>query len=220
MALVEVDDGAVTVLERASSENPRRHAESLAPMMAAQLEAHGAELDAVAAGTGPGPFTGLRAGLVTARVFARGRDIPVYGVCSLDVLARQAFDLGATGEVLVATDARRREVYWARYRALGEHDVERLAGPEVSTPADVAAAHSDFVVPGGGVIVGSGAALYPEVLPPRWPGAGPEAVRAVDAAVLAQLVAARLRAEAAGAEVDLSLEPRYLRRPDAIARSS
>ena len=88
------------------------------------------------AATGPAPFTGLRAGLVTARALGRARGIPVHGVPSLDAVARAALDEladeGAT--VLVTTDARRHEVYAARYRARGADDVECLDGPAVLTP--------------------------------------------------------------------------------------
>ena len=69
------------------------------------------EIDAVVVGCGPGPFTGLRIGMATAAAFGHALGVPVYGVCSLDAIGGQT-----TGEVLVVTDARRREIYWARYR--------------------------------------------------------------------------------------------------------
>jgi tRNA threonylcarbamoyl adenosine modification protein YeaZ len=86
-----------------------------------------ADLDAVVVGCGPGPFTGLRAGMATAAAYGHALGIPVRGVCSLD-----AIGVGTSGDVLVVTDARRREVYWARYR-----DGFRMAGPGVNAPADV-----------------------------------------------------------------------------------
>ncbi len=89
----------------------------------------------MAAGTGPGPYTGLRAGLVTARVLGSALGVPVCGVCTLDVIAADAAAAAGGREFIVATDARRREVYWARYDASGR----RLEGPAVSIPADVAA---------------------------------------------------------------------------------
>ena len=94
------------------------------------------DITAVAAGTGPGPYTGLRAGLVTARVLGSALGVPVYGVCTLDVVAAGVASTGtAAGQgFIVATDARRREVYWARYDA----DGRRLDGPAVGFPADVA----------------------------------------------------------------------------------
>src|SRR4051812_37296571 len=91
----------------------RAHGEQLAPGIAAVLAEAGVrprDLAAIVAGLGPGPFTGLRVGLVTAGVLGDTLGIPSYGVCSLDGLGA-----GTTGEVLVATDARRKEVYWAAY---------------------------------------------------------------------------------------------------------
>ena len=86
-------------------------------------------LDAVVVGCGPGPFTGLRVGMATAAAYAHALGIPVRGVCSLD-----AIGVDTTGDALVVTDARRREVYWARYR-----DGVRVEGPAVDAPADVPA---------------------------------------------------------------------------------
>uniref|UniRef100_UPI002027EAAC tRNA (adenosine(37)-N6)-threonylcarbamoyltransferase complex dimerization subunit type 1 TsaB n=1 Tax=Actinotalea sp. C106 TaxID=2908644 RepID=UPI002027EAAC len=108
----------------------RRHAELLAPMIEEVLreaEVDRRDLTAVVVGTGPAPFTGLRAGLVTARTLGLALGVPVHGVCSLEAVAALALtDLDAAAEVLVVTDARRRELYAARYRrrdpptALGE----------------------------------------------------------------------------------------------------
>src|SRR5689334_24959835 len=111
-----------------------RHGEMLAPGIAdvlAQAGATSRDVTAVAVGVGPGPFTGLRVGLVTARTLALALGIPVHGVCSLDVLAAQAVGEGAVDRpFLVATDARRKEVYWAAYDERGV----RLGDPEVSRP--------------------------------------------------------------------------------------
>ena len=95
----------------------------------ADAEVAMADLDAVVVGCGPGPFTGLRVGMATAAAYGHALDVPVYGVCSLD-----AIGVDTSGEALVVTDARRREVYWARYRA-----GVRVAGPAVAAPADVPA---------------------------------------------------------------------------------
>jgi hypothetical protein len=86
-----------------------------------------AEVDAVVVGCGPGPFTGLRVGMATAAAFGHALEVPVHGVCSLDAIGNQT-----SGEVLVVTDARRREVYWARYR-----DGVRVDGPDVAAAVDV-----------------------------------------------------------------------------------
>lgn len=128
-----VRDGEV--LERFASTDTRTHAEVLAPAIERLLAAGavaGSELDAIVVGVGPGPFTGLRAGIATARTLAFVWDVPLHGVMSLDAVA---VDAGHTeGEFAVATDARRKEVYWARYRA-GSSLPELLDGPHVG-PAE------------------------------------------------------------------------------------
>ena len=123
---VALHDGERVVSE-AFALDARRHSELLTPMIAKVMADVGAargDLTAVAVGVGPGPYTGLRVGVVTARVLGAVLGLPVYGVCSLDVIASAA---SAGTEFLVATDARRREVYWARYDASGR----RLEGPAV-----------------------------------------------------------------------------------------
>lgn len=183
------------MLAESTTVDAKRQGELLAPGIAAVLAEAGIvrqDLTAIAVGVGPGPFTGLRIGLVTARTLSLVLEIPVYGVCTLDVLAAEAVDSGSvTGEFLVATDARRKEVYWASYDDQGV----RLDGPHVSKPADVATER---------LVVGRGALLYPEAFPSF---AAPENPRA---AVLAQVVAAE-RVEL------LDPDPLYLRRPDAVA---
>ena len=87
--------------------------------------------DQVVVGMGPGPFTGLRVGITFAHTFALAREIPIIGVCSLD-----AIDIKQS-EYTVAIDARRKEIYWAKYR-----DGVRVLGPAVSKPVEVA----DFVI--------------------------------------------------------------------------
>lgn len=202
-ALVDADG---EVLARAASADPRSHAETLAPLVD-EVMRRTERIDAVVVGTGPAPFTGLRVGLVTARTMARALGVPVYGVSSLDAVARAALDSGAAEEVLVATDARRKEVYWARYRARGVDDVARLAGPEVQRPADLAGAAAD--VP---MVAGRGAELYPDL--PLTAGAP----TVPDPAVLVRIARARLDLVRAGAlaeaDADLGVEPLYLRRPD------
>ena len=193
------------VLAARSLVQRNRHAEHLAPLIAAVLDEAGMrpdDLDTVAVGVGPGPFTGLRVGLVTAQVLALTGGAQVVGVCSLDALAQGAVETGVIGpgeELVVATDARRREVYWAGYRVVGAHAgirVERTEGPEVSAP--------DAVPRRGRVVAGRGAELYPAALGEV---VGP---LDVDAAALARLAVSLLRTGRT-----LPVRPLYLRRPDA-----
>ncbi|SNY51848.1 tRNA (adenosine(37)-N6)-threonylcarbamoyltransferase complex dimerization subunit type 1 TsaB [Paractinoplanes atraurantiacus] len=131
-ALVEVTADRLTGVAERRTVDPRAHGEKLAPEISATLaeaEVRPGDLGAIVAGLGPGPFTGLRVGLATAASMGQALGIPTYGVCSLDGIGRAA----GPGRVLVATDARRREVYFATYV-----DGVRLFGPEVAKPADVA----------------------------------------------------------------------------------
>jgi tRNA threonylcarbamoyladenosine biosynthesis protein TsaB len=201
---VALHDGERVVAER-STIDVRRHTEHVAPGIAAVLEEAGrsaGDVTAVAVGVGPGPFTGLRVGMVTATVFAHARGIPVHGVCSLDALAHEAAATGAVrDELVVATDARRKEVYWARYAvepADGGTRARRLTHPAVDYPATVA----DLL--DGAPVVGRGALLYPDLLAPQ---VGPLDVSA------GHLAAVAVRAMEDGTA--LPVEPLYLRRPDA-----
>lgn len=126
--VVRRDD--LAVLAERVTVDARAHAERLTPNVLAALAdaALGmADLDAVVVGCGPGPFTGLRVGMASAAAYGHALGIPVYGVCSLD-----AIGVLTTGDTLVVTDARRREIYWARYR-----DGVRIEGPAVGAPAGV-----------------------------------------------------------------------------------
>jgi tRNA threonylcarbamoyl adenosine modification protein YeaZ len=183
------------VLAEVTTVDARRHGEVLMPSITRVLDQAGVTRDdvtAVLAGTGPGPYTGLRVGLVTARVLGAALGVPVYGVCTLDAIARAAAGPAAGREFLAATDARRKEVYWARYSPAGE----RLHGPGVCLPSSL-----DPSVPAAG----EGPWLYPaafgERLEPRYPSA----------AWLADLGSARLRH---GPTLPPP-EPLYLRKPDA-----
>jgi len=123
-----VSDG--NLLAERVSVDARGHAERITPNVLAALADAGlrmADLDAVVVGCGPGPFTGLRVGMATAAAYGHALGVPVHGVCSLDAIGGQT-----TGDTLVVTDARRREVYWARYR-----DGIRIGGPAVDAPASV-----------------------------------------------------------------------------------
>ncbi|RAO13215.1 uncharacterized protein MED15_04792 [Micromonospora noduli] len=165
----------------------------------ADADARPRDLAAIVAGLGPGPFTGLRVGLVTAATMGQVLGIPTYGVCSLDAIGYPA---ASGAPVLAASDARRKEIYWAVYDGAGQ----RTVGPEVSAPAVAAARAREL---GATIAVGDGAHRYAEVLDlpvrvePRYP----------DATVLALLAAERIRAGASSER----LTPLYLRRPDAVA---
>lgn len=193
---VALYDGTAA-LASSTAVGARRHGELLAPGIAAVLDQGGVtpgELTSVAVGVGPGPYTGLRVGLVTARTFGFALDVPVYGLCTLDVLAYE-YQLGEsyTGPFVVATDARRGEVYWARYDESGHPEGE----PAVSKPGEIDT--------GDLPAVGEGALLYSHAFPDERPPTYPSA------ALLAQLVTERL---AAGEPVRPP-EPMYLRRPHA-----
>ncbi len=165
---------AVRVADPASA-GARRHGELLAPGVAQVLAEAGipvGSLAAVVAGTGPGPFTGLRVGLVTAAALADAVGIPAYGVCSLDAVAGP---VAAAGRVLAVTDARRREVYWAVYAA-----GRRVAGPEVGRPADLAALLDELDVE---VACGAAARQYADVL--GLPVTGPDSPDPVALAAVA-----------------------------------
>ncbi|SDQ13503.1 tRNA (adenosine(37)-N6)-threonylcarbamoyltransferase complex dimerization subunit type 1 TsaB [Quadrisphaera sp. DSM 44207] len=209
---VAVSDGSAVLASRVEAD-ARRHAELLAPAVRSVLAEAGVarrELTAVAVGVGPAPFTGLRVGLVTALTLGLVLDAPVHGVCSLDAVAATALAAvpdALAGGFVVATDARRREVHWARYDVVDAGDPvrgwRRVQGPAVGAPADV---------PTGGLpVVGRGAVLHPDVLPPPAAADGRAAPEGLDPGLLAAVAADRL----ARGEALLPPEPLYLRRPDA-----
>jgi len=140
----------------------------------------------VVVGVGPGPFTGLRVGLATADVFGFARKIPVIGVCSLD-----AIGFAAQRNCVVVTNARRKELYWARYDATGQ----RIEGPAVDFPAVIAEkfAGQDFV--------GPGVDIYPDVISGK--------------RLLLQ-ASDLVRAYRAQKAEQVPIAPLYLRAPDAV----
>ncbi|HEY8788611.1 MAG TPA: tRNA (adenosine(37)-N6)-threonylcarbamoyltransferase complex dimerization subunit type 1 TsaB [Actinopolymorphaceae bacterium] len=184
------------VLARFAHTDPLRHGEVLVPGIRAMFDEAGisrSDVSLLAVGTGPGPYTGLRVGLATAVGLSVALDVPVDGVCSLDVLSLgvdvAAFRAGVG--VVVASDARRREVYWARYDAPGV----RAAGPEVSKPAEIAT---------DGPVAGLGPQLYPEAF------ANAIGPHVPDGGLFAAVVSA-------GRLERRDLRPIYLRHPDAVA---
>lgn len=201
-ALLEISDPYnIRTIGSFTSAEGNDHAEALAPAIATLLaEAciDGRSLTGIAVGVGPGPFTGLRVGLATARTLSFVWAVPLYGVMSLDAICFDAVRSGVESEFVVAIDARRKEVYWARYDAAGA----LLDGPNVTVVEELPALPT----------YGSGAGLYSARL---------EAVGAVviedfrqanpSAVALGTRAAQRL---AVGDEL-LSTEPLYLRESDA-----
>lgn len=198
--VVHYAETAIEVLAEQVTVNGKAHGELLAPSIDAALAEAGlrpSDLDAIVAGTGPGPFTGLRVGLVTAAAMADARGIAAYGICSLDAIAIRHADVDS---LLVATDARRKEIYWAAYRY-----GTRLLGPSVAKPGELP---TDLVVATG---IGAGAQLYQDVLGlPVLTDPYPTVLG------LAEVAAGRVRGRA-GSD---PLVPLYLRRPDAIPPKS
>ena len=135
VAIVDRDAG---VISQHSSADTRRHAEVIGTLIAECLsdsEVPTDALSAVAAGMGPGPFTGLRVGIAAAQSFALGIGRPVVRVVSHDAVAFDHCARGRTGPLLVVTDARRREVYWSSYARVDESGIPvRADGPALATP--------------------------------------------------------------------------------------
>ncbi|MCS6711187.1 tRNA (adenosine(37)-N6)-threonylcarbamoyltransferase complex dimerization subunit type 1 TsaB [Brachybacterium sp. EF45031] len=222
VALAEGELGrGVRVVAARTDERARHHDEvlmGLIDQVLAEAGARRADLTAVVVGRGPGPFTGLRVGLVTARSIAAVLGLPLYGVVSLDALAHEVLVGGTDGATdmaagidaaegsvrpgttaAVALDARRREVYHARYALCGGR-LERTAGPSVDAPAEIAEQ-----LRAADHLVGSGTALYPELLPAT------DAPTVVDAGHLLRVA----DLWATQGEDLTSTEPLYLRAPDA-----
>ena len=127
-------DGHIVATGRV--DDTRAHAEELMPLVrrvVAEADVALADVDEVVAGVGPGPFTGLRVGVVTATTLAEVLGVGVRGACSLDAVAAAWASDGAPEEFVVVSDARRKEVFWARYDRTGR----RLDGPVVGPAADV-----------------------------------------------------------------------------------
>ena len=195
-AIGETDaDGAFTLRASASSVDARRHGELLTPTVQGLLAESGldlAELDHIAVGVGPGPYTGLRVGLATGHAFADALGIPCHGVTTLDALA---FATQRTEPFLALTDARRKEVFWARY----DDHLTRVGEVRVDRPAEIDTE--------GLPLVGDGARMYTDAL--GFPAVEPYLP---DAAAMAELALLRLQRGEKLPEPN----PLYLRRPDAV----
>jgi len=196
---VDTESGQITqrILADARAHNERLMPTILEVMSEAGLELD--DLDAIVAGMGPGPFTGLRVGMATAQALADALSIPLHGVCTHDAIAHAAglpaspADADGEATALVATDARRKEIYWATYRA-----GQRIAGPDVSKPGELAVQDIAQVI-------------IPEKLADQLPEELATLPRSEGAPTAEGLVAvARLDADPA------PFVPMYLRRPDAV----
>ena len=204
--VVELTDAGPVERSVRVTHDARKHAELLMPgVLAAGADAGVAlrDVDAVVTGTGPGPFTGLRVGMVTAAALGDALDVPVVGVCSLDAIAADSLAAAppVLGRLLVVTDARRREVYWALYERDGNDMVpRRVAGPHVEAPAALAARVAELAA-----VAAAGGSAAAVGLPEREPAAP-------SPAGLVAVAAAALRSGGRPGP----LEPLYLRRPDAM----
>jgi tRNA threonylcarbamoyl adenosine modification protein YeaZ len=138
VAVVDRDRG---VLAEAGTGDTMRHAEAIGGGIRDVLERAGvraADLSAVAAGMGPGPFTGLRVGIAAAKAFALGISRPVVPIVSHDAVALERYAWGHIGPLLVVTDARRRELYWSTYGGVDELGIPlRTGGPGLSKPDEL-----------------------------------------------------------------------------------
>ena len=194
-------DGSQALVE-VSRDGATGHGEAL-PVLVAQVLKNISpdQLQAIAVGIGPGPFTGLRVGIAFARTMAWALGIEVVGVCTLDALARDYLAQGyaTLGDFAVATDARRKEVYWAAY----DRDGNRHGEPIVIRSSEI----SDelLALP----TVGSGALLYSQDFRAHFEPLFPTATS------IGQLGLVKLASDEL-----LSTEPLYLRRPDAVPSTS
>ncbi|WP_299575525.1 tRNA (adenosine(37)-N6)-threonylcarbamoyltransferase complex dimerization subunit type 1 TsaB [uncultured Williamsia sp.] len=194
-------DGTVSTLAERRVPTARGHAEVLSGLALdclAEADVARSDLDAVVVGCGPGPFTGLRVGMASAAAFADALDLRAVGVCSLDAIVAGT-DVARRGTTLAVTDARRREIYWARYV-----DGVRTDGPAVQAPATLA---DDLDHPD--TVVGS---------PDHAGLIGLTAEPDTEAPTVAGLIAAARDALVDDHEPE-PLVPLYLRRPDAVERA-
>ncbi len=190
VALNRAADGAaeparLDVLAERVTVDAKAHGELLTPHILAALDAAGhrlADVDVIVCGAGPGPFTGLRAGMATAAALGHALDVPVHPVCTLDAIAA-----AEQGPLLVTTDARRKELYWATYDVHGA----RTTGPVVGKPADIPQLNKR-----------AGATIYADVL--TMPHTGREHPTPAGLVRAADLT-----------RPPRPLTPLYLRRPDA-----
>ena len=193
---------SIIVLAEHTVADPYAHAERLMPLALGALAESGhrlPDLDAIVVGLGPGPFTGLRVGIATAAALGDALDVPAHGVPSHDALARCVGPLA--GDLLVVTDARRREVYLSAYG----RDGRRLCGPLVARPGAVPDLLTEYgVMPAE--LAGPGAPLLEGVI---------DLAVAIQADPLSAGLVGRAGVALLTGAVPGPLTPLYLRRPDA-----
>lgn len=219
VAVVDTTEQQPQILARWETQDTRSHAEVLTPAVEQVMAGAGVtaqELNGVLVGTGPGPFTGLRAGLATARTLGFAWGLPVHGMCSLDAVANDVAalpDFERPTEFVVATDARRREVYSAVYRT--ERDggeairAVLVSGPSVGPAAEL----PDLPA------YGRGAGLYAQDLPQAVlmpvPGAVQENAPTEWQPNAASLGLAAAGVVNSGGQLSTETSPLYLRESDA-----
>ena len=197
------------VLASSDQIDARRHGELLLPAVDRAFAESGCarqSLTGIVVGVGPGPYTGLRVGLATAASLGAALGVPVHGLCTMDGIAYAA---GLDEPFVVATDARRKEVFWATYADARTRTSEPAVNRAAELPPEVA----------GLPAVGAGATQYAD----SFPKVRADLPQHQSASALAALAAERLRAqETAEAAEDpqagpsfLPPLPIYLRRPDA-----
>ncbi|MGD9530378.1 tRNA (adenosine(37)-N6)-threonylcarbamoyltransferase complex dimerization subunit type 1 TsaB [Pseudonocardia sp.] len=197
--IVELTGSGLAVRAEKVAHDTRKHGELLVPGLLAACAEAGITLrdaGAVVVGRGPGPFTGLRVGMVTAAALGDALDVGVYGVCSLDAIACDVPAATGPERFAVITDARRREVYWAVYDG-----GRRLSGPHVDPPAVAAQEMAELEVAAAAGSVAHVEALGLAFLEPAFPSP-------------AGLVGAAASVLRSGTPPQ-PLVPLYLRRPDA-----
>lgn len=188
-----------TVISRVS-EGVRTHSQSVLPMVQEVLAEAGIGLkdcDAIAFGSGPGSFTGVRTACGIAQGLAFGGDLPVVPVVTLDAMALACHQQHGAGEVLAVLDARMGEVYWAQYRFDGSARPVAVLAPALSAPGEVRPQ-------GAPVACGNGLSAYAEAFP-----AGGHAALMPHAAQIAQLAAIDFAAGKTMTAADA--QPLYLR---------
>lgn len=203
VAMLAIDTSAGTtvalvrngdVIAESNHENTMGHAETIALAINEVLSAApGIEVNSVVVGRGPAPFTGLRVGIAAAMMFSQGAKAKLSGVISLDAVAllelEENSEISASKPLLVVTDARRKEVYYALYSGLNSHGVPiRIDGPAVIKPAALEEMLIDI-----------------NITPIR-------ASKAITAVAIAKLAEAQLR----DATLSHDVSALYLRQPDAV----